>query len=417
MKLLQTSFLAGITTVLKIVTSLIAGKIISIISGPSGIAIIGIFNNLVSVTSTLGVGAINNGVVKYTAEYQKESDKLKDLYNTVLSVLIVCSSIIGFVLLLTSKFISTLLFDNDGLSLLIKLLGLTIIFFSANSVILSILNGLGKINKYAIVNSIGSIISLITTLTLVLIFDLTGALYALLISQILIFIFSIRIFRKEVDFELKFKTSNGVLRNLSQYSLMAVITAFTIPLTQILIRNSLSSEISITAAGVWQGMIKISEGYLLVISTALSTYYLPKLSSIKTSKYLRAEIYKGYKIILPALFFICISIFLCRNWIIRILYTAEFMEMQKLFIWQLLGDFFKMSSYILAYLMIAKSRTVMYIITEVAFSISYILLAKLLIYEKGLEGVAMAFCLNYLIYLFTMLILFRKILLGESNAH
>jgi PST family polysaccharide transporter len=44
--------------------------------------------------------------------------------------------------------------------------------------------------------------------------------------------------------------------------------------------------------------------------------------------------------------------------------------MKPLFTYQLLGDFFKIGSWLLAYLMIAKALAKTFIITEILFAIS-----------------------------------------------
>src|SRR5690606_17800592 len=109
--------------------------------------------------------------------------------------------------------------------------------------------------------------------------------------------------------------------------------------------------------GYWQGMMRISDGYLMLITTALSTYYLPKLSSLTTNKDLRNEIINGYKLIIPLVFSGCILIYFLRFFIIKLLYTTDFIAMENLFLWQLIGDFFKLSAWVLAYLMLAKAMT------------------------------------------------------------
>ena len=62
-------------------------------------------------------------------------------------------------------------------------------------------------------------------------------------------------------------------------------------------------------------------------------------------------------------------IYFLRYWLIRILFTPDFIPMELLFIWQLLGDFFKICSWLLAFLMIAKAMTRVFVTTEILFAI------------------------------------------------
>jgi PST family polysaccharide transporter len=82
--------------------------------------------------------------------------------------------------------------------------------------------------------------------------------------------------------------------------------------------------------------------------------------------------------------------------------------MRDLFFWQLIGDFFKITSWLLAFLMIAKSMTKEFIITEIGSSLLFVSLALFLVNRNGIIGITQAYFINYIIYAFTMSIMFRK---------
>lgn len=103
-----------------------------------------------------------------------------------------------------------------------------------------------------------------------------------------------------------------------------------------------------------------------------------------------------------------------RFFIIKLLFTQEFIIMEKLFFYQLLGDFFKMASWILAYLMVAKSMTKVFVITEIVFSFGYVILGYLCIHYFGIKGVSIAFAINYFIYFILMVVFFRKLLFSKE---
>jgi len=142
----------------------------------------------------------------------------------------------------------------------------------------------------------------------------------------------------------------------------------------------------------------------------LGTYYLPKLSSLKEEGEIRDEVFKSFKIIMPLVILGCTIIYFFRFLIISILFTKNFAAMETLFFWQLLGDFFKISSWILGYIMIAKSMTKFFLITEIFFSTIYVLLGWFFLKYFGIQGVTMAFALNYLLCLLYMIYVFRKLL-------
>jgi PST family polysaccharide transporter len=151
------------------------------------------------------------------------------------------------------------------------------------------------------------------------------------------------------------------------------------------------------------------------VTTALSTYYLPKLSALKENKDLKNEIIYGYKIIMPIVFIGCLSIYFLRFLIIKILYTNDFIQMENLFLYQLIGDFFKIGAWLLSYLMLAKAMMKIFILTEILFSITHLILGYICIDWFGLKGITIAFLINYIIYFIFLISYFRKLIFLKNE--
>lgn len=191
---------------------------------------------------------------------------------------------------------------------------------------------------------------------------------------------------------------------------MTLVTAATVPVSQMLLRGYVISEISPIEAGWWEGMNRISNMYLMIITSSFSVYYLPRLSEIQDNKELRSEILRSYKVVVPTLLTGFVLVYLLRYWVVKILFTADFLPMTSLFIWQLLGDFFKICSWLLAFLMIAKSMTRVFVVTEVVFAIIFVVLGFTFMQWNGVIGVTQAYALNYIFYMSCMVLIFRKTL-------
>jgi O-antigen/teichoic acid export membrane protein len=413
LKLIKTSFFSAIITVIRLASGFIANKVVSIYTGPGGLALIGAFTNFISLVLTFANGAINNGVIKYTSEYEGNEKQQKLLLSTSFRISIYCSIIIGPILIILAPIFSTWIFKNFIYSNAIRVLGISIVLYSLNSLLISILNGRHQIKTYTIVNTLGSLFGLLFTILLVYFFKVSGALYALVLSQSIVFFFTLLFIVKSPWFSWSYFTQPfniGLAKKLGKFSIMAMVTAILVPVSQILLRNLLIDEVGINEAGFWQGMMKVSDGYLLLITTSLSTYYLPKLSSLKTDLEIRNEIIKGFKIILPIVFFGCLIIYYSRFFIIKTLYTLSFSRMETLFLWQLVGDFFKMASWILSYLILAKAMVKIFILTEVLFTVLYVVFGFVFVHYFKSLGITIAFAVNYILYFMTMLYIFRKLL-------
>jgi O-antigen/teichoic acid export membrane protein len=417
LNLIKTSFFTAIITFVRISAGFVSGKIIALYTGPAGVALVGAFSNFISIVLTLGNGAISNGVIKYVAQYNKDNEKTSRLISTSLRITFYSSIVVSTFILFFASYFSKVILGNREYVNVIIVLGITLIFYSLNSLIIAILNGKGEIKKYTLANAIGSVISLLLTILLVMYYKVTGALYSIVLSQVIVFVFTVFLVRKsgiiskKIVFE-KFDRKLGL--NLSHFSLMALVSALTVPVSQILLRNIISHDLGINAAGYWQAMMRVSDGYLMLITTSLSVYYLPKLSSLVTNSEIRTEVLNGYKIILPSVLIGCITMYFSRFYVIEVLFSKKFLHMESLFFWQLIGDFFKMASWILSFLMLAKAKTTVYIITEIGFSALYVTLSYFFIHKFGIQGATISFALNYVLYLLVMIVIFRNLLFKKN---
>ena len=416
MKLFSTTIFSGITAFVKIASGFIATKVISGFAGPAGVALVGSLTNFMAVMLSLANGSVNSGIVKYTAEFKNDFRKSKILYDTSIFISVVCSAIVSLVLLLFSKYWSEKIFHNVKYQSVIVLFGLGIIFYSLNTILLAILNGLGYIKKYTIINGLSSIFTLVLTIVLIYYYNVTGALYALVLSQFLVFFVACLLVVKHLKNKINFdflRPDFTTIKNLSHFSVMAIVSSSAMPLAQILIRNFITKEIDLDHAGIWQGLIRISDGYHLMINITLGTYFLPKLSALKDNSEIKKEVVNGIKFLAPLFLLMCLGIYLGRFYIIKILYSEKFFAMQELFFWQLAGDFFKVLSLIFSYLMLSKVMTKTFITTEVLFAFVYVVLSLFFVPSIGLQGASIAFFVTFLACFILMILIFRKTLFGK----
>ena len=384
MNLAKTSFWQGIATVFKVMAGLVTTKIIAIYVGPAGIALLGNFSNATNILLTFANGGITSGVTKYIAEYDTEDDRQQSVMAHAVKINLFCSAIIGLVVLIFHSAITKVLFGNTDYSSVIVILGITIVFYGLNTTISAVLNGYRQIKYLIITGMIASALSVVLAAAITIKYGMFGALINSIIAQICIFLVNIYFVRRLNLFKLEYfriGLDKELFRKLFKYALMTLVTVLVVPTSAIIIRSHIYNSFSPNEAGFIQGVWGISGAYLMVVTTTLSTYYLPTLSGIKDEKAMRTEIFKGYKFLLPLAVIGGISVFLCRDFIIHLLYTSEFMPMRDYFIFQVVGDFFKIASWILAFIMLAKAMTRWFIFSEIIFASSYVGLSFLFMHH------------------------------------
>lgn len=411
--------LTSMATLIKMITSLVSYKIVAVLIGPSGVALIGQLQNIVQIVMQVSTGGIANGVVKYTSQYKGDEKLSKNLLNTSFSITLYLSVITGLVLIIFSRFFSTEYLHDIEYSFVIILLGLTISLYAFNTLFLSILNGYKEYTKFVSIRIVNSLVGLVFTLVLVYFMRTEGALLAIVSYQSVVLIYTLYSVRNTKWFNRNMLIgviSKPIVKKLLSFSLMAMVSAVLLPITQILIRNFITSHLSLEEAGIWEGMLKISRTYLMVITFSLSTYYLPKFSETIDDVKLGREIKRALKAILPFLLGFSVIIFVMRGFIVELLFSKTFLPMKTLFLWQLTGDFFKIASWILSVNLLAKAMTKTYIITEVLFAVFLYLITIFCVNLFGLTGATVSYAIVYLFYTVTMVLIFKNILWRNRSA-
>lgn len=401
MTLFKTSILNGIAVLIKTATMFILNKILAVYVGPSGYAAIGQFQNFIQMITTFAGSAVNTAVVKYTAEYHEDETRQRAVWKTAGSFVSIFSFIFTFLVLIFHQKLSLLIFKTEAYGSVLIWFSVFLIFFNLNALLLAILNGKKEIIKLVVANISGSLFSLVITGVLAVMFGLYGALVALSIYQSLNFIVTLYLsYRSEwFDFSYFFgKIDRNIAKKILAFAAMALISAICVPLSQMVIRGYLIHEYSAAYAGYWEAMIRLSTGYLMLATTTLGVYYLPRLSELTNLQDIKKEIYLGYKLIFPLAVFGGIIIYAIKDWIIQLLFSAAFLPMRELFLWQMMGDSLKIGSWILAYLMLGKAMTKLFIVTEITFTCSSIVLTYLCTQYFGFKGVSIAHLVNYALY-------------------
>lgn len=413
MGLFKTSILNGIAVLVRVITGFLLNKILAVYVGPSGYAAMGQFQNFIQMVTSFSGGAINTGIIKYTAEYYEDTEKQRGIWRTAGSLVLICSFIFALLIMLFNVQLSNYIFNTEKYRSVFIWFAIFLIFFNFNALFLAILNGKKEIVKLVIANILGSVFSLVITSMLAIQYQLYGALVALSIYQSLAFFVTLILCYRATWFKLSYlfgKIDPSITKRLGAFVVMALVSAVCVPLSQIAIRYYLTKEFSLEYAGYWEAMIRLSATYLMLVTTTLSVYYLPRLSELTNIIDIKKEVYRGYQFIFPLALIAGLFVYLCRDLIIRILFTDSFLPMEQLFLWQMIGDALKIGSWILAFLMLSKAMTKLFVITEILFAISSVVLTIAGTKLFGFEGVSIAHIVNYAVYwIFMAVFVFKRL--------
>lgn len=398
--------LNAIVISIRLVVSIFVQRLLAITVGEAGIASIGQVRNAIAMltsTSTLGMFS---GIVKYVAELKDDKPELTKLFSTATVFVILGSLVSSLVLFFGSSYFSNYLFKSNEFSYVFKLLAAIVPFIAINRTINGIVSGLSDYKKYAKIELISYLLAIAVLLVGLYYSNLDGVIVAIALAPIIQLIVLGFVFGKTLKKYIKFKDLKfgfSYKNHLLAFTLMSFVSSFLLNYVEINIRTTVANNINVNEAGYWTAITFISKNYMVFATGLFSLYVIPKFANIHDKIEFKNEVLNIYKTILPIFGLGMILVYLFRNLIIEIVYP-NFIGMEPLFKWQLLGDFIRLCALVLAHQFLAKRLVKSFVITEIISLILFFVLTKVFIQYYDTEGVVIAHFVRFVIYFIIVII-------------
>ncbi|MCH1485057.1 MAG: O-antigen translocase [Flavobacteriaceae bacterium] len=412
MNFIKTSFLSGLSTAISLIARLISTKIVAVYLGTNGMFLMGQLKDFLRLGNTISSFGIENGIIKYTSEFEKQEIELKGIVGTSFKINFFSALIVSGLILVFKEKVSDFLQINFNQNFYFLILICSVISASIHTCFLSIYNGLKKIELYVLINIFSNILSAIVIILLVLEMEIIGAFYALALNQILSLLINVMFYIYYRPFKIKwilesFITEN--LKKLSKFSVMAIAGPTCLIISTFIIRDHIYNEFGSDYAGSWEAMWRISAIYLLFLITTFKFYLIPTFSKVNDEK-LKQEVFKIWKVTIPIIIIITIGVYLTKNIIIDILLSQEFVLINVIIFFHLLGDVIKINCWVLGNIMISKADTKSFVFFQIEWSAIFIILSYLFIDMYGFVGVSISYFITYIIHFMLLNLYYRKLL-------
>lgn len=402
---------------IRFVLGLFSVKIISVYLGPSGMTIISHFRDFLNMFKTISSLGVNNSVITSIKNKEVKKDELSKVLSSFFWFYIVLSLLLGLLIALLSKQINWVLFENYDYYLIIAIAGLLLPFYFIYVFIKAILNGIEKFKEIIIAEIIAVVFVFSLSFYLIYSQGLIGGLYAVAITEFFIFsclmFFFVR-YAKKIGISIYFTIKKKHLKILKKFGVIAIISAMIVPATMMLIRDNIIEELGEIQAGIWDATKRLSNFYLMFITSGLSLYYVPKIASINDDFVLRKEVKSYFISFMPFTIIGFVLIYLLRDFLIQFALTDDFYQVKDLMIWQFLGDTLKIATLCFGYILSVRAMILQFFIVELAFHLLFYFFSQILISGYGIEGVVIAYALASIISFLVILSFFRKIIFPTS---
>ena len=386
-------------------------KALAAFCGVTGLGLISQGTNLIAISQIIFGGGLTTGFVKLIAEHSKEDDPQK--LNQVISSIFYFGTILGIAGVIFagvfSKQISVSVFGDTRYSSFVLICTVSAFFVFQYLFFLNLFRGLLEWKIYSITYIAGYTANLIITVALIVIFNINGAMWALLASQVGNLLIALFIYRRivrarhSVSF-ITVKPTLEVIRLLIGIIGPLLIIQILGSLSNLVISSLIIHQLGVDQNGIYRVATGISDGYMGLILAFQYSYILPKIAGTVKKEPLAARktqndgLRMGLFVITPLL----ITLLASREIWIPVLYSRAFLAAKDILGIKFLCDFFLVIRISLNIDLVPTNRLKYYILDGVIFSGGMIIITVILLPFFQLTAVvAGALAINVLLMLFS----------------
>ncbi|HUA78728.1 MAG TPA: oligosaccharide flippase family protein, partial [Dyella sp.] len=255
MNMLRASTYSVMATGARLLAALVVVKLVAWFAGPEGVGKLGQFMSLMSLLAVLAGGGIGTGVVKYVAEYRDDAAKLARLLSAALWYALCASCVIGLVTLIFNRPITRWLLGDLHYQSVIQVLAIAQLGIALANYALAVINGFMDVRRLALIQVFGSLGSMVAAIWLARVFHLYGALLALIVGQLALWVVGFPVLKRSGYFlpaMLRARFDREMVSRLAAFSVMTLVSALLPPLIGIGVRDHLAEQFGWQHVGYWQ---------------------------------------------------------------------------------------------------------------------------------------------------------------------
>lgn len=401
--------LSGLGVFLKLLCGLVINKVLSTQLGPAAFGVWGNIFSLTTLYTSFANGGIAQGfIAKFSAPGQSDDGRSRWLGAGLVFAFV-------FPCLITVFHSVARHFDIVGG---IRILPTFCVLGLAASAAITLhiqatalAEGRSRLNS--IVMSLSGILSLVVYYLIVKPASVESAVYALLTSTCIVMALWLAATRmRGVRWWLKYSRAPELivaLRALAPYVTIAIAPAVLGTASIIGVRETIHAHLGADAAGLWQGLFRISDAVVAVAQATVAYVLLPVIFRNASPRQAFVTYIKSYVglVIVGCILGMLILFFLSKE-IVLFLYSEQFTPIANLLWIEFAGDTLKIIAMPFVMFFIYERRLRISWGLEALFSGSFFLFCNAFVRTGSLSGAALAYVASNLVLLLTAVFLFRR---------
>lgn len=406
-QILKSSSIVGGAQGVNYLISMIRGKAVAVLLGPSGIGLVGMYTTILGFIGTFASLGISSSAVREIAEADSASDEIRLAKSVkVLRRTVWITGLLGWALTATLAWpLSQWAFGSSHHAWALAILGATLILSSIAGGQGALLQGRRRIADLARINVASGVLGAIISIALYAWLRERGIVPVMLASGFISLASSWWFARKveTVQIVLPWKQTLPHAKKLVCIGVAFMWAGILAAGITLVARSLIVKQHGLDGSGIYQAAWTLSGMFAGFIISAMGTDFYPRLTAAshdhqRMNQMVNEQTEIGILLALPGL----IATLMFAPWAMHIFYSAKFIQGAELLPWFVIGAFGRVVSWPMGFIMIAQGNSRLFAITETASNLLHILLIYVLIHYLGLWGVALAYAFLYFLLIIAM---------------
>ncbi|MCU0718068.1 MAG: O-antigen translocase [Pirellula sp.] len=421
-QILKSSSIIGGAQIINMVLGLIRTKFVAILIGPSGVGLLGIFQSISGLATTVAGLGIQTSGVREIARYHgaKDEQRVAEIAKTLRRVSWLTGTVGMLILMLLAPQISIISFGTDNYKWAIVGLAVTVLLGNIAGGQSALIQGTQRIGDLARTSILSALFGTLVSVGFYSSLGIEGIVPALVMMSMTTLAISayytrrLKISSVQISWQESWSQSGTMIKFGIAMAASGAVGAAVSYFTRVLIIR----EIDLQAAGVFTAAFSVSAMFVQFVLGAMGSDFYPRLTAIshdhnRMSKLINEQTEIGLLLAFPGL----LGTLVLAPYVLTILYSKDFAEAGGLLTWFIVGCMGRVLSWPLGFSLLAKGQGGLFFATESVFHCIHLALVWIGIQAFGLVGSSVAFAVIYLFYTLAMVALARKIInFTWSNA-
>ena len=375
--------------------SVVRNKIVSEFLGPSGLALINLFNNAIKLIHQSTDFGISFSAVKHVAElFERGTEEDVRQFVRTVRTWCLCTGLLGMLICLAlCHHISIWTFESDAYTWHFAVLSLVVGMLAVQGGEMAILKGMKQLKKVALIAVFGALATLVITAPIYYFWRIEGIFCALVLCNAAVLAIHLHYSSKLMPWRISLFSKEEYLKGLPMVKLGVgfIIAAIFGQGAEYLIRTLILRFGELADVGLYTSGYTLAVSYANIVFIAFEADYFPRLSAShhdlkRMNQTVNQQIEVGVLLMAPLL----TCFVLAMPVIVPLLFSSEFVDAVPMAICASFFMFFKALTLPTAYLALAKGDSVMYMVTELVYDIFIAFAIPYAFKFWGLEGAGWA---------------------------